>query len=564
MNTAELDILESGFCVSVHFGSGKRASSHLDIYSGGGEWRHGVVMRSYISPDPKMAQYDGGVCYDIMVDGKEEKGVAHGRCRMVCNVCLSDKRTFRPPPMFCEKCFTAIHQRWSYWEEGGDEGGLKLCKRCYSDIRASSQPNKLLCDLAHRPNMQIEAFIEKKEKDRPEYVDNWVQCDECHSWMHWTCGLYKGEDTPDDCLFFCDTCRLTRGRELADDLDGAARGGPRRWTSLDAAAGGAAGRPRRARRHVLAGDGARRVNIETVTKFDQQPGMPGYQPPAAPTEKKEKVEGIKEFPYRPGASRLPARRGHEVCFFAMYLQEYGSDCPQPNTNRVYVSYLDSVRYFRSSPEGQRTTVYHSLLIEYLRYVREQGFTHAHIWVSPPKQGDDYIFYAHPEAMVNKRMGLLKLKEWYEKMLDESKKRGIVVDFQDMQEEYKDIESIDDIPMFSGDHWAASIVKKQYDLKKAVEEKAAAKVALEKAAAAAAEAGKKKKGSSHRKAEPLPPPVDEAAAAEDDGDRGACRRRGAGWARTAAPAAAAPAAAAAAPGRRRARPTASCSTRSRRR
>ena len=60
--------------------------------------------------------------------------------------------------------------------------------------------------------------IEKKEKDRPEYVDNWVQCDECHAWLHWTCALYKGEDTPDDCLFFCDTCRLTRGRELADDL----------------------------------------------------------------------------------------------------------------------------------------------------------------------------------------------------------------------------------------------------------------------------------------------------------------------------------------------------------
>ena len=121
--------------------------------------------------------------------------------------------------------------------------------------------------------------------------------------------------------------------------------------------------------------------------------------------------------------------GAEVCFFAMYVQEYGSDCPEPNTNRVYISYLDSVRYFESSPEGHRTTVYHSMLISYLQYAKDAGYTHAHIWVAPPKQGDDYIFYAHPDEMVSKRMGLLKLKEWYERMLDEAKKRKVIDDYQ---------------------------------------------------------------------------------------------------------------------------------------
>ena len=153
----------------------------------------------------------------------------------------------------------------------------------------------------------------------------------------------------------------------------------------------------------------------------------------------ETIAQKKEFPYRSKCVlAFQHVEGHEVCFFAMYVQEYGSECPEPNTNRVYISYLDSVRYFKSSPEGQRTTVYHSMLINYLAYARELGFTHAHIWVSPPKQGDDYIFYAHPETMVAKRMGLLKLKEWYEKMLEVAKERQIVVDFQDMQEEYKDI------------------------------------------------------------------------------------------------------------------------------
>ena len=47
----------------------------------------------------------------------------------------------------------------------------------------------------------------------------------------------------------------------------------------------------------------------------------------------------------------------------------------------------------------------------------------------------------------------------------SRERAIVVDYQDMQEEYKDIEDIDDIPMFSGDHWAASIAAKRLEMQK---------------------------------------------------------------------------------------------------
>ena len=59
--------------------------------------------------------------------------------------------------------------------------------------------------------------------------------------------------------------------------------------------------------------------------------------------------------------------GVDVILFGMYLYEYGHKTPQPNHRRVYVSYLDSVHYFR--PRNYRTLVYHEMLIAYLAYAK---------------------------------------------------------------------------------------------------------------------------------------------------------------------------------------------------
>ncbi|CAN0134288.1 unnamed protein product [Ectocarpus sp. 4 AP-2014] len=152
--------------------------------------------------------------------------------------------------------------------------------------------------------------------------------------------------------------------------------------------------------------------------------------------------------------------GVDVLLFGMYVYEYGHTCPAPNQRRVYISYLDSVHYFR--PRNYRTMVYHEILIAYLEEVKTRGFHTAHIWACPPAKGDDYILYCHPPEQQTPKDD--RLQQWYVTMLEEAKRRGIVEGLTNLFDEYwSNPETADarKLPYLEGDYWigeAENIIK----------------------------------------------------------------------------------------------------------
>jgi hypothetical protein len=72
-----------------------------------------------------------------------------------------------------------------------------------------------------------------------------------------------------------------------------------------------------------------------------------------------------------------------------HMQEYGAECGEPNRNTCYLSYLDSVKYFRpearrsANDRALRTMVYHEVLLGYMEHAKKLGMNAMYIWSCPP-------------------------------------------------------------------------------------------------------------------------------------------------------------------------------------